>query len=45
MLWDLYRSAMAWFAHLHRQEWLVLLLIVTVLGVLCMRGYGSRTNY
>lgn len=31
-----------WIDRLDRQEWLVLLALVTGLGFLCMRGYSSR---
>ncbi len=31
-----------WFHHLDRQEWLVVLGLVTCLGFSCLRGYGSR---
>ncbi len=34
-----------WFNALSRQEWLILLALVTLLGFSCMRGYGSRHNY
>jgi hypothetical protein len=40
-----YRSLMRWVLTLDRQEWLVVLVVVTVLGFLCMRGFGSRNNY
>ena len=26
-------------------EWVIVSLVVLGLGVLCLRGYGSRTNY
>jgi len=38
-------SVWAWFNGLERQEWLVLLGTVAVLGFFCMRGYGSRSHY
>lgn len=38
-------STMQWVLSLDRQEWLIVLLVVTVLGFFCMRGYGSRSNY
>ena len=31
--------------HLDRQQWLMLLAVVTVVGFLCMRGFGSRSSY
>ena len=44
-MWRYYHDVMNWFASLDRQEWLVVLAIGMVLGFLCMRGYGSRSNY
>lgn len=35
----------AWVAGLTYQEWFLLLGIVSAAGFLCMRGFGSRTNY
>jgi hypothetical protein len=37
-LWD-------WFNRLTREEWVVVLAVVSVLGFLCMLGYGSRSKY
>ncbi len=37
--------AIAWFTHLDREEWVVVLAVGTALGCLCMRGFGSRANY
>jgi hypothetical protein len=34
-----------WFNILTREEWLVVLALVSVLGFLCMLGYGSRSKY
>jgi hypothetical protein len=34
-----------WVSRLDKQEWLLLLIAVTALGFLCMRGFGSRKNY
>lgn len=34
-----------WFNALDRGEWLIVLAVTTAAGFLCMRGYGSRTNY
>lgn len=34
-----------WFNLLTREEWLVVLALVSVLGFLCMLGYGSRSKY
>lgn len=34
-----------WFNRLTREEWVVVLAVVSVLGFLCMLGYGSRNKY
>lgn len=34
-----------WFSRLTREEWVVVLAVVSVLGFLCMLGYGSRSKY
>lgn len=34
-----------WFSALSREEWMIVLTVVTALGFLCMLGYGSRSNY
>ena len=38
-------STWSWFRELDRQEWVMLLMGVTLFGVMCMRGFGSRNNY
>lgn len=35
----------SWFNSLSRDEWFVVLAVVTLLGFLCMRGFGSRSSY
>ncbi len=37
-MWD-------WFNRLTREEWVVVLAVVAVLGFLCMLGFGSRSKY
>lgn len=34
-----------WFNALNREEWIIVLAVCCVLGFLCLRGYGSRSNY
>jgi hypothetical protein len=34
-----------WFNRLSREEWVVVLGVVSVLGFFCMLGYGSRSKY
>ncbi|MCA9259150.1 MAG: hypothetical protein KDA61_08120 [Planctomycetales bacterium] len=35
----------AWANSLNYQEWFLFLGIASVLGFMCMRGYGSRSEY
>jgi hypothetical protein len=48
-MWSAYqqfcRTIMSWTLTLDRKEWLIILVVVTVIGFFCMRGYGSRNNY
>lgn len=39
------RHAWAWFAHLDRQEWVMVMIATTIAGFLCLRGFGSRNQY
>ena len=34
-----------WFTLLNREEWMILLAIVAGCGFLCMRGFGSRSEF
>ena len=34
-----------WFNSLTREEWVVVLGVVCVMGFFCMLGYGSRSKY
>ncbi len=40
-----FQYLMRWFNGLDRQEWVVVLVVGMVFGFLCMRGYGSRSDY
>lgn len=31
--------------HLQREHWIYISVIVLFLGLICMRGFGSRNNY
>jgi hypothetical protein len=31
--------------HLHREHWIAISVVVLILGLVCMRGFGSRNNY
>jgi len=30
---------------LDRQQWVILSFVVLIIGFVCLRGFGSRTNY
>ncbi len=32
-------------SHMGVQQWLLVLVGVIVVGLMCLRGYGSRSNY
>jgi hypothetical protein len=38
-------DARSWVFSLNYQEWFVLLGITAAAGLLCMRGFGSRSEY
>ena len=42
---ELYNQAMHWVNGMDKQEWLLELIAAVVVGVLALRGFGSRTNY
>lgn len=44
-LTSLVRGGWEWLNGLDRDEWMILLMVTAGLGILCMRGFGSRTNY
>lgn len=38
-------AAFRWASSLSMAQWLLVLLCVLAVGVFCMRGFGSRSNY
>jgi hypothetical protein len=42
---EYYSDLMRWVTSLDKQESLLMLVIVTIVGFFCMRGFGSRSNY
>ncbi len=42
---DSYDYTMQSIDQLNRNEWLAVLIVVTIMGAFCMRGFGSRSNY
>jgi hypothetical protein len=44
-MWYYVNNAMRYINHFGTHEWMLLLLGALVLGAVCMRGFGSRSNY
>ena len=44
-MYRLMPDLMRWVEGLTPQHWLVLLAIVIVVGLLCLRGFGSRSEF
>ncbi|HZZ28033.1 MAG TPA: hypothetical protein VFE46_08530 [Pirellulales bacterium] len=42
---DIFNHAFQWMNRLDRQDWMLVLIAAVILGFLCLRGFGSRTNY
>jgi hypothetical protein len=42
---DLKQETMQFIVGMDRNEWLVAFGILVVIGIFCMRGFGSRTSY
>jgi hypothetical protein len=42
---NVYGDVWQWFNGLDREEWVVVLGAVCVMGFFCMLGYGSRSKY
>jgi len=40
-----YRDFMSYIDHLGRGEWLFVAMVGLAIGVICMRGLGSRSTY
>lgn len=41
----LWRDAMRFIDRMDTQQWMFVLVGMIVLGLVCMRGFGSRSNY
>lgn len=44
-MWQLFDDFLRYVDHMSRGEWLVLVAVCLVIGLLCMKGLGSRTSY
>jgi hypothetical protein len=45
MISRLIRDTWQYIEHMSVQHWFYVLVIAVVVGFLCLRGFGSRTNY
>jgi hypothetical protein len=41
----LLRDVLRWVEHMDAQEWIIFASVAIILGVLCMRGFGSRSSF
>jgi hypothetical protein len=37
--------AMRWIERMHTWQWVIVLAVAAAIGILSMRGFGTRTNY
>jgi hypothetical protein len=42
---EIWNGAMQFINHLDRNGWIIVLFSVLLIGSMCLRGYGSRSNY
>ncbi len=42
---DLYQQALRYANLMDTQQWMLLCLTVIAVGLFCMRGFGSRSNF
>lgn len=40
-----FRDVLRSIEHFDKQDWMLVMVVVLVLGALCLRGFGSRSNY
>jgi hypothetical protein len=45
MMYDWLRELFRYAGRLDPQQWMFLLAVVIVIGVICLRGFGSRSQY
>jgi hypothetical protein len=44
-VYTLYHAAMRMIDRMDMQQWLMVLIGVVIIGLICMRGFGSRSSY
>ena len=42
---EFFHQVMCWVERQQAQDWLLWLTLVAVIGLVCMRGFGSRSGY
>jgi hypothetical protein len=42
---ELYRTVFTRLEHLSLQQFVLLAVVIVAVGIYCMRGFGSRSNY
>ena len=42
---DLLRDVLRYVEHMNAQEWIVFAAVGAIVGILCMRGFGIRSNF
>ena len=42
---EAWNGALGWVNHLDRNAWLIVLCCAVVIGTMCLRGFGSRSDY
>lgn len=40
-----YKSVNRWISHMDREEMMLGMIVIMIVGFLCMRGFGSRKSY
>jgi hypothetical protein len=40
-----FREAIHWIEHMNRLHWVIVLTVAALVGILFMRGFGSRSGY
>jgi hypothetical protein len=45
MIYDLMHEVVRFADRLNPQQWLAVLLVVIIVGLYCLRGFGSRSQY
>lgn len=44
-MWNLYRDLARHIQHMQPEEFFILTILAIAIGMLCLRGFGSRSSY